>query len=113
MPRTVLIVDDERDANDLMAGLVRSRKDRPVQLFEGGSVLDAVHEHDPDLILPDVMMPDVDGYEVCARLKRRRATNLIPVVMVTALHAENNRVRGVRVGANEYLTKPFTAAQLF
>ncbi|RUL85258.1 ATP-binding protein [Tautonia sociabilis] len=113
MPRTVLIVDDERDANDLMAGLVQARNDRPVQVFDGGSVLEAVQRHEPELILLDVMLPDVDGYEVCARLKRRRATNLIPIVMVTALHAQDNRVRGVRVGANAYLTKPFTPAQLY
>jgi DNA-binding response OmpR family regulator len=113
MPRTVLIVDDERDANDLMAGLIKARSDRPVQVFEGGAVLEAVQEHEPELILLDVMLPDVDGYEVCARLKRRRATNLIPVIMVTALHAEHDRVHGVRVGANEYLTKPFTPTQLF
>ncbi|WP_152052505.1 response regulator [Tautonia marina] len=112
-PRTVMIVEDERDANDLMAELVRARNDRPVQVFDGASVLDAVDEHDPDLILLDVMLPDVDGYEICARLKRRRATNLIPIIMVTALQTENNRVRGVRVGANEYLTKPFTPDQLF
>lgn len=112
-PRTVLIVEDERDANDLMAGLVRARNDLPVQVFDGGAVIDAVEKHDPDLILLDVMLPDVDGYEVCARLKRQRATNLIPIVMVTALQTENNRVHGVRVGANEYLTKPFTPTQLF
>lgn len=112
-PRTVLIVEDERDANDLMAGLVRARNDLPVQVFDGSAVIDAVEKHDPDLILLDVMLPDVDGYEVCARLKRQRATNLIPIIMVTALQTENNRVHGVRVGANEYLTKPFTPAQLF
>lgn len=113
MPRTVLIVDDERDANDLMAGLVRSRGDHAVQLFEGRHVAAAAREHRPDVILLDVMLPDVDGFDVCAELKRRRATNLIPIVMVTALNDPGNRVHGVRVGANEYLGKPFTAVEFF
>lgn len=113
MPRTVLIVDDERDANDLMAGLVRSRGDHAVQLYEGHPVVSATRELRPDVILLDVMLPDVDGFDVCAELKRRRATNLIPIVMVTALNDPGNRVHGVRVGANEYLGKPFTAAEFF
>lgn len=113
MPRTVLIVDDERDANDLMASLVRSRGDRPVQLFEGHGVVRSVRDHEPDLILLDLMLPGIDGFEICADLKRRRATNLIPIVMVTALNDPSNRVHGVRVGANDYLSKPFTARQLF
>jgi DNA-binding response OmpR family regulator len=113
MPRTVLIVDDERDANDLMAGLVRSRGDRPIQLLEGTHVEAAVLEHRPDVILLDVMLPGVDGFDVCSELKRRRATNLVPIVMVTALNDPGNRVHGVRVGANEYLSKPFSAADFF
>ena len=113
MPRTVLIVDDERDANDLLAGLVQTRGDRAVQVFRGGDVLEAVERHEPELILLDVMLPDIDGYEVCDLLKHRRATNLIPIVMVTALNAETSRLHGVRAGANEYLTKPYAPEDLF
>jgi len=113
MRRTVLIVDDERDANDVLAGLVKARGDRPIQIDHGREVLDAVRTHQPDLILLDLMMPDIDGYEICAQLKRRRSTNLIPVILVTALREQTNRVHGVRVGANAYLTKPFTPDQLY
>ncbi len=108
MPRTVFIVDDDLDTNKLLADLVRNRGDHPVQIYQGGEVFDAVDQHAPELILLDLMLPDLDGYELCARLKRRRATNLIPIIMITAIHQEESRVRGVRVGANEYLTKPFT-----
>jgi anti-sigma regulatory factor (Ser/Thr protein kinase) len=59
------------------------------------------------------MLPDVDGFAVCDELKRNRETNLIPVIMVTALNDANHRAAGVRVGANGYLTKPFTPEQLF
>lgn len=113
MPRTVLIVDDERDTNDILASLVRARDFEPVQLFSGADVLPAVHDKAPDVILLDLMLPDIDGFVVCDQLKRTRATNLIPVIMVTALQDASHRAAGVRVGANGYLSKPFTPAQLY
>jgi DNA-binding response OmpR family regulator len=113
MPRTVLIVDDERDTNDVLAEMVRARDFTPIQLYEGSGVYDAVREHAPDLILLDLMLPDVDGFVICEHLKRNRDTNLIPIIMVTALHGANHRVAGVQVGANGYLTKPFTPDQLY
>jgi DNA-binding response OmpR family regulator len=113
MARTVLIVDDERDTNDLLASLVAARGFEPIQLFEGSGVLESVHQHKPALILLDLMMPDIDGFEICAQLKRNRDTNLIPILMVTALNDSTHRVQGVRVGANGYLSKPFTPQRLF
>jgi two-component system, OmpR family, response regulator len=113
MPRTVLIVDDERDTNDILANLVQARDYQPVQLYSGSEVAAAVREHAPDVILLDLMLPDLDGFAVCDELKRNRETNLIPVIMVTALNDANHRAAGVRVGANGYLTKPFTPEQLF
>jgi len=113
MPRTVLIVDDERDTNDILARLVRARDLVPIQLYSGAQVLPAVTEKKPDLILLDLMLPDVDGFAICDELKRNRETNLIPVVMVTALQDAQHLAAGVRVGANDYLKKPFTAEKLY
>jgi two-component system OmpR family response regulator len=113
MPRTVLIVDDERDTNDILASLVKVRGLEPVQLFTGSQVAAAVEEHTPELIILDLMLPDLDGFAICDQLKRDRDTNLIPIIMVTALNDANHRAAGVRVGANGYLTKPFTPDQLF
>jgi two-component system, OmpR family, response regulator len=113
MPRTVLIVDDERDVNDILASLVRARDFEAIQRFEGATVVGDVLEYRPDLVLLDLMLPDRDGFEICEQLKRTRETNLIPVVMVTSLNDPNHRLTGVRVGANGYLTKPFTPHQLF
>src|SRR5262245_42699630 len=112
MPRTVLVVDDERDANDILANLVRPQGFVPIQVFSGQQALAAVADHSPDLVLLDLMLPDIDGFEVCDQLKRNRKTNLIPIVMVTALQDAHHRAAGVRVGANGYLIKPFTPAQL-
>jgi two-component system, OmpR family, response regulator len=113
MPRTVLIVDDERDVNDILASLVRARHFEAIQRYEGATVMDDVRLYQPDLVLLDLMLPDRDGFEICEQLKRTRETNLIPVVMVTSLNDPNHRLSGVRVGANGYLTKPFTPHQLF
>jgi DNA-binding response OmpR family regulator len=113
MARTVLIVDDEHETNDLLASLVQARGFEPIQLFEGQGVLEEVRRHAPDLVLLDLMMPDLDGFEICAQLKRDRETNLIPVLMVTALNDPDHRARGIRVGANGYLAKPFTTEGLF
>ena len=113
MPRTVLVVDDERDTNDILSSLVQARGFVPIPIFTGARTLSAVAEQRPDLILLDLMLPDVDGFELCDQLKRARETNLIPIVMVTALEDAHNRASGVRVGANGYLTKPFTPAQLY
>jgi two-component system, OmpR family, response regulator len=113
MPRTVLIVDDERDTNDILASLVRARGFEPIQLFSGAQVEPAVSENKPALVLLDLMLPDIDGFVVCDRLKRNRETNLIPIVMVTALQDAHHRAAGVRVGANGYLSKPFTPDQLY
>jgi len=113
MPRTVLIVDDERDTNDILASLVRARDLEPIQLFSGAQVFPAVAEKHPDLILLDLMLPDIDGFAVCDQLKRNRETNLIPIVMVTALQDQHHRSAGVRVGANGYLSKPFTPEKLY
>jgi two-component system, OmpR family, response regulator len=113
MPRTVLVVDDERDTNEILSSLVQAHGFVPIPIFTGARTLAAVAEQRPDLILLDVMLPDVDGFELCDQLKRARETNLIPIVMVTALEDARNRASGVRVGANGYLTKPFTPAQLY
>jgi two-component system, OmpR family, response regulator len=113
MPRTVLVVDNERDTNDLLATLVRPRGFEPIQVFSGAEALEEVSRHQPDLILIDLALPDINGFDLCDRLKRDRKTNLIPVVMVTAHQDSKERAAGVRVGANGYLIKPFTPAQLY
>src|SRR3982751_625277 len=113
MPRTVLIIDDERDTNDILATMVQARDFTPIQLFAGSQVFATVRERMPDLILLDLMLPDLDGFTICEQLKRNRETNLIPILMVTALNDPVHQIRGVRVGANGYLPKPYTPDQLF
>ena len=113
MPRTVLVVDDERDTNDILANLVQARGFEPIQVYSGEQARAAVENRTPALILLDLMLPDTDGFELCDRFKRARETNLIPIVMVTALQDAHHRAAGVRVGANGYLIKPFAPEQLY
>jgi len=112
MAQTALIVDDEQDIANVIAQIVRSRGFEPRILHEGKAALQWARDHLPDLLLLDLMLPDVDGYSVCRQLKLDRVTNQIAIVMVTGLGRPEDRVHGLEVGANEYVTKPFSFDQL-
>src|SRR5205807_2528884 len=110
---TALIVEDEPEANKLLSMLVRLRGYRTESAFTGGEALEKVDQARPDIVLLDLMLPDINGYEVCRALKARRQTHPIPVVMVTARVAAENRVESYRVGANDFVPKPYTPDQIF
>ncbi len=112
MVRVALIVEDERETGNLLAEILRRKGFEPTILAEGKPVISWIRLHQPELILLDLMLPDVDGYDICADLKLDRDTNLIPIVMVTARDQPQDRIHGLQVGANQYLTKPFTVEQL-
>jgi two-component system, OmpR family, response regulator len=112
MSRTALIVEDEKDTGHLLSEHLRRWGFEPFILTEGMPVVSWVREHKPDLILLDLLLPGLDGFTICENLKLDRDTNLIPVVMLTALSTPEDRVHGLQVGANRYLTKPFTGAAL-
>lgn len=112
MAPAALIVEDERETGELLAQYVRRRGFEPTLMTEGKPAVPWVREHRPDLVLLDLMLPDVDGFTVCEDLKLDRVTNLVPVIMVTALGEHKDMVHGLQVGANRYLTKPFTGEQL-
>jgi DNA-binding response OmpR family regulator len=113
MTRHVLIVEDDAALGGLLAEDLSASGLRTTLLSEGRPAADWVRRHRPDLVLLDLMLPDVDGYAVCKELKLDRETNRVPLVMVTALAREEDRVRGLEVGANDYLTKPFSRQQLY
>ena len=109
---TVLVVDDEPNNLEVMTRFLEDEGFRVVTARDGAEALLAVPEHSPDLILLDVMMPAPEGYEVCRRLKSDPATAQIPVVIVTALSGISERIVGARVGADEFLSKPFDHIEL-
>jgi DNA-binding response OmpR family regulator len=110
---TALIVEDHPEQADLVARILQLRNYHPVVAENGESGLRLARECNPDVMLLDLMLPDINGFDVCRRLRTDRATMLIPVVMLTALNDAQHRVHGFRVGANAYVTKPYGVDDLF
>jgi putative two-component system response regulator len=108
----VLVVDDEELNRKLLRGLLTSRGFDVEEATNGEEALRKVHEINPDLVLLDIMMPRVDGIKVCRELKQNPRTQLIPVVLLTALSALDDRVAGLEAGADDFLTKPFHQPEL-
>ena len=113
MPHEALVVEDTPETGRLLAELLRRKGFQPTVFEEGKPAIPWTREHKPELILLDLMLPDISGFTVCENLKLDRETNLVPIIMVTALSDHKDLVRGLQVGANRYLTKPFTAEQLY
>jgi two-component system, OmpR family, response regulator len=113
MMGTALIVEDHPEQADLVARILRLRDYDPIVAENGETGLRLAREHEPDVILLDLMLPDINGFDVCRRLRTDRATMLIPIVMLTALNDVQHRVHGFRVGANAYVTKPYGVDDLF
>jgi CheY-like chemotaxis protein len=112
MVRKALVVEDSPEVGLLLAEYLRRWGFEPTVLAEGKPAVPWAREHLPDLILLDLLLPDVSGFNICENLKLDRDTNLIPIVMVTCLGDHGDRVHGLQVGANRYLPKPFTPEQL-
>jgi DNA-binding response OmpR family regulator len=112
MNRKALIVEDEPHTGQLLAQVLRGIGFDSTVFVEGTPAVPWVKQHKPDLILLDLMLPDISGFDICQQLKLDRATNLIPIIIVTALVGHEDLVHGLKVGANHYLTKPFGLEQL-
>jgi type IV pilus assembly protein PilB len=102
----ILVVDDNPDQLKLMERFLSSSGFSVIAVDSGRKALDAIRETKPDLILLDVMMPEMDGYEVCSRLQKNSETAYIPVIFITALGEEQDKARAFSVGAVDYLAKP-------
>jgi PAS domain S-box-containing protein len=111
-PARVLIVDDERHNRQLLEVMLLPEGFTLVSAGSGQEALAMVAEEQPDLILLDIMMPGMDGYQVAAALKANLTTTSIPIIMITALDDRDARMRGLNEGAEEFLTKPVDRAEL-
>jgi CheY-like chemotaxis protein/anti-sigma regulatory factor (Ser/Thr protein kinase) len=112
MTDTALVVEDEKELAELIVQILELRGIKAEVLHQGAPAPAWVRERKPALLLLDLMLPDRDGYSVCEEVKLDRKTNLTPIVMVTARAGQSDRIKGLAVGANEYVTKPFTIEQL-
>ena len=108
----ILVVDDHPSSRMTAVALLSVEGYDVLEAENGQAALDCVGDADPDLILLDVMMPGMDGYEVCRRLKQEEHTRLIPIVFVTALNDRRARLRGIEVGGDDFLSKPFDQLEL-
>jgi putative two-component system response regulator len=111
-PPRILIVDDIPQNVDLVRSLMRSEGYEVASAANGLEALAQVASAPPDLILLDIMMPTLDGYAVCRQLKAHPETRLVPIVLITALGDEADKLLGIEAGADDFLTKPFSHAEL-
>ena len=110
MGRKVLIVDDEKSISDILAYNLKKESYETVCAFDGREGLRMAREENPDLILLDIMLPYMDGFEVCSTL--RGEGNNVPIIMLTAREEETDKVFGLESGADDYITKPFSMREL-
>ena len=109
---SILIVDDERKNIQLLGNILREQGYEPEFATNGVEALEWADRRHFDLVLLDVVMPDIDGYEVCKRLKNNPATTNIPVIFLTVKDDAESIVRGFEIGAVDYVTKPFNTIEL-
>jgi phosphate regulon transcriptional regulator PhoB len=112
MAQRVLIVEDEPDIRDLLVFHLEREGFQAVTCKSGTDALRLARSSPPDLILLDLMLPEMDGLEVCRRLRQEPATRALPIVMLTARGDEVDRVLGLELGADDYVVKPFSPREL-
>ena len=108
----ILIVEDEKDLQEVLAYNLRQAGHTPILAADGREALAAIEAQPPDLVLLDLMLPDMSGTDVCRALKSDAATRHIPVVMLTAKGEEIDRVVGFELGADDYVVKPYSMREL-
>lgn len=112
MKSKILIVDDEPDALEVLGFKLREAGYTPLFAKDGAKAIALARDERPALIVLDLMLPEVDGLEVCKILRRDPGTAAIPILMLTARAAEMDRVLGLELGADDYVTKPFSPREL-
>lgn len=110
MAKRVLIVDDEKAIVDILKYNLQKNEFEVIEAYDGAEALRLAKEQDPDIILLDIMLPYMDGFEVCKAL--REEGNNVPIIMLTAREDETDKVFGLEIGADDYITKPFSIREL-
>jgi two-component system, OmpR family, alkaline phosphatase synthesis response regulator PhoP len=112
MPVTILIIDDEPELIKILDYNLTKAGYLAVSARDGGTGLEMARKSAPDLIILDIMMPGMDGWEVCKKLRQEPATSGTPLLMLTAKAEEGDRVLGLELGADDYVTKPFGVREI-
>lgn len=106
---TVLIADDNRQITSILEEYAKKEGHTPYTAFDGQEALDLFYKIHPDVILLDVMMPKIDGFEVCREIRKKSST---PVIMITARGEDFERIMGLDIGADDYIVKPFSPGEV-
>ena len=109
MDRTILIIEDEQKINDILAFSLGKDSYKTLSAFDGVKGLEMALKENPDLILLDVMLPGMDGFEVCRKVREK---SQVPIIMLTAREDEVDKVLGLELGADDYITKPYSMREL-
>ncbi len=112
MKETILIVEDEKDIVKMLEYNLKKEGFKTLSVSDGEDALDAASSKRPDLIILDLMLPGIDGLEVCKSLKNERKTQSIPIIILTAKAQESDKIVGLELGADDYVTKPFSPREL-
>lgn len=112
MSRLVAIIDDESDIVDLLSHHLGKSGFEVQGFLDAGSFLEFLERKVPDLVILDLMLPDADGFDVCRELKRNEKFSHVPIIMLTAKGEETDKVLGLELGADDYVTKPFSPKEL-
>jgi len=112
MKPRILVVDDEPEAVELLEFNLKQAGYAVSAAVDGAAALKKARTQSPDMVVLDVMLPEMDGFEVCKTLRHEPATSRVPILMLTAKAAEIDRVLGLELGADDYLTKPFSPREL-
>ena len=110
MSKTVLIVEDEKTIVDILKFNLQREGYNTFEAYDGDKGLELAQSGNPDIILLDVMLPKRDGFEICRTI--RESGNSVPIIMLTAREQENDKVLGLEIGADDYITKPFSMREL-
>ena len=108
----ILVVDDNRENLELLEAYLEDIECRTIPAYDGPEALDIVKSDKPDLILLDIMMPKMSGFQVCRKVKNDPATAHIPIIMVTALNEYGDMQRGVDCGTDDFVSKPVNKIEL-
>ena len=110
MNSKILIVEDEAKLREILCDYFSSKGELPIEANNGRQALELINENEFDAVLLDIMMPELDGLSVCRTVRR---TNDVPIIFLTALSDEEDKLLGYELGADDYVTKPFTMSVLY
>ncbi|NLK00545.1 MAG: SpoIIE family protein phosphatase [Clostridia bacterium] len=108
----ILVVDDNEQNIELLQGFLEAKDYEILTAYDGAEAIEQITKNDPDLVLLDVIMPGMDGFEVCRKIKFQMNLDFLPVIMVTALNGREEKIKGLEVGADDFISKPLDWTEL-